>query len=357
MFTAMKKTLKEIIFQEIREKGPIPFSRYMEMCLYHSDLGYYQRQEHITGPAGDFFTAPHVHALFGQTLAAWIRSEAVKIDFSGVTVLELGPGNGQLAQDLLDHWDPKGPPLSLILVEASGPRQRDLKARFTGRPVRVLPAEEVDDLDPVDGVVLANEFFDALPLRIFEKRDGNPMEVHVDQKNGEIEEVLLPIDKPPEGFHDLLTGLPEGFRTEVSSEWGPWIGRTARVLGRGKLVVVDYGEFSDGLIVPWRMGGTLRCYKRHQVDTNPYEDPGEKDITAHVNFSFLKTLALEAGFTLRSYTSQSSFLIKAGILDLLAGQMEQLPEKEATGLWLTVKNLIHEDGMGEIFKAMVLEKV
>ena len=105
------------------------------------------------------------------------------------------------------------------------------------------------------------------------------------------------------------------------------------------------------------MGGTLRCYQRHQVDTNPYENPGEKDITAHVNFSFLKDIALETGFTLRSYTTQSSFLIKGGILELLAKQMEQLPENEATGLWLTVKNLIHEEGMGEIFKAMVLEKV
>ena len=353
----MKKTLEEIIYKEIREKGPIPFSRYMEMCLYHPELGYYQRQAHITGPAGDFFTAPHVHALFGQTLAAWIRGEALKKNFKKVTVLELGPGNGQLAQDILDHWDPKGPQLSLILVEASGPRKMDLEARFEGQPVRVLAPGEIDNLDPVDGVVLANEFFDALPLRILESRDNAVMEVHVGQKDGNLEEILLPVAELSERFSDLLTDLPKGFRTEISSEWSPWIKKASRVLNRGHLVIIDYGEYTDGLVVPWRMGGTLRCYQRHQVDTNPYENPGEKDITAHVNFSFLKDIALETGFTLRSYTTQSSFLIKGGILELLAKQMEQLPENEATGLWLTVKNLIHEEGLGEIFKALVLDRV
>jgi SAM-dependent MidA family methyltransferase len=353
----MEKKLKEILFQEIQEKGPIPFSRYMEVCLYHPDMGYYQRQENITGPAGDFYTAPHVHSLFGQTLSRWVRNKALEMGLDEVTVLELGPGNGQLAQDILDHWDPKGPSLSMILVETGGPRKRDLEARFSGLPVRVLSPSEIGNLGPVEGIVLANEFFDALPLRIFQNSDGTITEIHVDRKGEDLEEVLLPPAQPSDNFQDLLEDLPEGFRTEVSPDWGPWMEKASRALDRGTLVIVDYGEFSDGLIVPWRAGGTLRCYRRHQVDSNPYEDPGEKDITAHVNFSFLKKLAIQEGFTLRSFTTQSSFLIKAGILDLLAHRMEQLPEKEATGLWLTVKNLIHEEGMGEIFKVMVLEKV
>jgi SAM-dependent MidA family methyltransferase len=352
----MKTTLSDIILDEIREKGPIPFSRYMELCLYHPDLGYYQRSEFITGPSGDFYTAPHVHALFGQTVGNTIGKMSEEMDLEEVTVLELGPGNGQLAQDILDAWNDKRRPLSLILVEESGPGKRDLEARFEGRPVRVLSPSEVDNLEPFKGAVLANEFFDALPLRIFASTDNGIMEAFVAQENGCFTEELLPVNEIPEGFDEILDDLPLGYRVEISSHWKPWITKTAHVLSRGRLFIIDYGEFTDGLVVPWRMGGTLRCFRRHQVDTEPYENPGEKDITAHVNFSLLKGLALEAGFSLRSYTSQASFLIKSGILEMLAKQMETLPEREATGLWLTVKNLVHDEGMGEIFKVMVLEK-
>jgi len=273
-----------------------------------------------------------------------------------VTVLELGPGNGQLAQDILDAWNDSRRPLSLILIEESLPRKRDLEARFAGKPVRVLSPEEISDLAPFEGAVLANEFFDALPLRVFASMDDGIKEVFVDHESGGFVERLLPASDPPLGFEDVLENLPPGYRVEVSSLWEHWIDRVAHVLSLGRMYIIDYGEFTDGLVVPWRMGGTLRCFKRHQVDTDPYVDPGEKDITAHVNFSVLLDIGLKAGLSRRSYTSQASFLIKSGILELLSQRMEALPEREATGLWLTVKNLVHEEAMGEIFKVMVLEK-
>lgn len=354
--TDQARDLSEIIANEIAEKGPLPFSRYMELCLYHPSLGYYQRQEPITGPAGDFYTAPHVHALFGRTIGACIQRLAAESALKDVTVLELGPGNGQLARDILDYWDTDQTPVSMILVEEAGPRRRDLEARFTKDPVRILEPRELDDLDPFEGVILANEFFDALPLRVFERSDGFLNEVFVDHTHGDFKEVLKPV-QPTGRIGEALEDLPDEFRTELSDLWQPWIERTARVLKRGHLLVLDYGESTEGLIVPWRVAGSLRCYRRHQVDSNPFESPGEKDITAHVNFSTLRNLAEDAGYEFRSFTSQSSFLIKNGILEAMAQAMEELPEKEGTGLWLTVKNLVHEEGMGEIFKAMILEKV
>jgi SAM-dependent MidA family methyltransferase len=210
-------------------------------------------------------------------------------------------------------------------------------------------------MDPIGGVVLANEFFDALPLRVFTREGDVTREVFVDHADGGFGEILLPAEVQGH-LGEVLENLPEGFRTEASDLWQPWLQRIARALDHGHLLVLDYGEMEEGLIVPWRMAGTLRCYHRHQVDTDPYDSPGEKDITAHVNFSLLKNLGEETGLEFRSLPSQSSFLIKGGILEMLAERMDKLPEKEATGLWLTVKNLIHEDGMGEVFKAMVMEK-
>jgi SAM-dependent MidA family methyltransferase len=353
--TEQKNDLSQIIASEIQGKGPMPFSRYMELCLYHPSLGYYQRQEPTTGPAGDFYTAPHVHALFGRTIGAWIQQMASDAGLKEFTILELGPGNGQLSRDILDHWDKGQSTLSIVLVEEAGPRRRDLEARFANDPVRVVEPVELDDLDPFDGVVLANEFFDALPLRVFTRTQDLVREVFVDHDKDGFKETLLTAECDGR-LCELLESLPEGFRTEASGLWQPWLQRVERVLNRGQLLILDYGESTEGLIVPWRERGSLRCYRRHQVDTDPYDSPGEKDITAHVNFSLLRHWGEDAGFTFRSLTSLSSFLIKGGILEMLAQSMDNLPEKEATGLWLTVKNLIHEDGMGEVFKAMVLEK-
>jgi len=354
--TDQKSDLKQIIASEILEKGLMPFSRYMELCLYHPRLGYYQRQEPTTGPAGDFYTAPHVHALFGRTIGAWIQKMVADTGMEEVTILELGPGNGQLARDIMDCWDKNQPPLSMILVEEAGPRRRDLEARFTSDPVRVVGPIELDDLSPFNGVVLANEFFDALPLRIFTRTEDLIREVFVDHDNDGFNETLLPVDIDG-AMGKMLENLPENIRTEASDLWQPWLNRIARVLDCGKLLILDYGEPTEGLMVPWRAAGSLRCYRRHQVDTDPFESPGEKDITAHVNFSLLQHWGEDAGFEFRAFTSQSSFLIKNGILEMLAQTMDKLPEREATGLWLTIKNLIHEDGMGEVFKVMVLEKV
>jgi SAM-dependent MidA family methyltransferase len=353
----MNQTLQDIIRQEITEKGPIPFARYQELCLYHPQLGYYQRQEVATGPSGDFYTAPHVHALFGHTVGQWIRNTASRAGWGEVTVLELGPGNGQLAQDILNHWEGGKPVLSMILLEEAGPRRRDLEARFRGSPVRVMDPDEIDRIEPFDGVVLTNEFFDALPLRIFTKLDGQTREVFVNLDEAGFQEILRQPGKQDGLLAAFLAELPEGYRTEVSDLWNSWLQRISRVLRTGNVLIIDYGDLSDGLILPWRSGGTLRCYRRHQVDTDPYEAPGEKDITAHVNFDLLEQWAIKASLERVSLVSQASFLIRAGILELLSAQMEKLDERQAMGLWLTVKNLVHdEEGMGEIFKAMVLKK-
>lgn len=252
----MKNPLEEIISREIRKDGPIPFSRFMELCLYHPEHGYYQQERAVTGGAGgDFYTAPHVHELFGQTIAGWARKEAERMGLDEATLVELGPGNGHLAQDILDRWGEGPCRLALILVETSRPRKRELESRFRGRPVRVLSPEELDDLDQVKGFVLANEFFDALPFRIFESSGGDVFEVHVQSGQDAFEEILLPLRDVPENFKPLLDAIPEGFRTELSPEWEAWICRVNRVLEKGRFLIIDYGEFTDGLIVPWRMGG------------------------------------------------------------------------------------------------------
>ncbi len=351
-----------IIAKEIRKSGPIPFARYMELCLYHPRHGYYQRGLTVTGREGDFYTASHVHRFFGATIARWIERKCRELQLQDPDLLELGPGNGQLIQDILDQWtaEPPGRDFSLSLVEGSPPQREHLSLKFSSVGINVLSPDEWNTIPSFDGIVIANEFFDALPLQIFAREEGELKEIYVDLDNGNPRETIVPLElKQLDGtLTRIVETIPEGHRIEVSIGWKDWLKRVGEKLDRGSLVIIDYGDTQEALTAPWRMSGTLRCYSRHTVDTDPYQDPGEKDITAHLNFTLIEDWAIELGFTLDMFTSQSSYLIRGGILDLLAERMEgREGDPEAMREWLTIKNLIHDEGgMGDVFKVMVLTK-
>ena len=340
----------------------MPFSRYMELCLYHPWFGYYQRGAAVTGREGDFFTAPHVHGLFGTVISRWLTSRLEDLKADSPALLELGPGNGQLMQDIMDDWKSSGDDSAcrVELVEGSPHQRNALSKRFHNRSIRVWDPDDWESIEPFDGVVLANEFFDALPLRVIAREGGELKEVFIGLREENMVELLRPLDVKPLGgaLSGVLDYLPDGQRMEFSDAWRTWLKRIFGKLQRGAVLVIDYGDATEALTVPWRSSGTLRCYRKHSVDGDPYTLPGEKDITAHVNFSLLEKWAVEEGFARESFITQSSFLTRAGILDLLVERMEgREGDAKAVQEWLTVKNLIHDEGgMGETFKVMVLVK-
>ena len=354
--------LYDIIMDKVRREGPIPFSRYMELCLYHPEFGYYQRGKQVTGREGDFFTAPHVHRLFGTTVSRWIVERMGQMETENQAMVELGPGNGQLMEDILADWKGSGAGSGhrVELVEGSALQRDALAKRFQGRPVGVWDPDDWESITPFEGVVLANEFFDAIPLRVIAREGGELREVLVGRHENRPVEVLrsLEVEALDPALQEALAHLPEGQRLEFSDGWRTWLRRIFSKLKRGTVLIIDYGDTTEALTVPWRSSGTLRCYRKHMVDGDPYTFPGEKDITAHVNFSLLEKWAACEGLALESFTTQSSFLIRAGILELLVEGMEgREGDLKTMEEWLTVKNLItDEGGMGETFKVMVLKK-
>jgi len=354
--------LMEIIADEIVRDGPISFARYMELCLYHPQHGYYQRGLTVTGREGDFYTSPHVHRFFGASIALWIEARCRELEIEKPAVVELGPGNGQLSRDILDQWatEPPGMEFSLTLVEGSGAQREYLSGLLSPDGADVLSPEDWDAIPSFDGIVIANEFFDALPLQILARENGELRQVRVEVENGALREILALLE--PEQLDDALAGaaqaLPEGHRMEFSSGWRDWLERIGEKLNTGSLLIIDYGDTLEALTAPWRRSGTLRCYSQHRVDSDPFEDPGNKDITAHLNFTLMEAWARELGFVVDLFTSQSSYLVRAGILDLLARLMEgKEDDPETVKEWLTIKNLIDDEGgMGEVFKVMVLSK-
>jgi len=356
-------SLRELISEEIRRNGPMPFARYMELCLYHPELGYYARAQEKFGKAGDFYTSSDVSAVFGRLLARqfdemWrALGEPARLE-----LIELGPGRGLFARDVLD-WSAKKFPklfsaLHYVLVERS-PGLRQKLFETLREHVNHGKAEVADALPTgrENAIVFANEFFDALPVEVI----AHEGVVSVDERDGKFVETFAPPHLQPsdEVFDhlDLYSVRPQaGERVEVSLEGPRYIAHIANSMKRGFAAVIDYG-YTRHEQVAGRHLDTLACYRQHAMTTDPYEAPGEQDITAHVNFTALEAAAQAAGMTKLGLVTQSQFLLGVGEETQFADAFEgcTLPQEHAK-VALQLKHLVTPAGMGETFHVLVLAK-
>jgi SAM-dependent MidA family methyltransferase len=393
-------TLREIIEQEIRDRGPIPFSSYMERCLYHPELGYYSRNAEQFGKAGDFFTSSDVHAVFGRLMARQFEQMWRLLgSASQIEILELGPGRGLFAKDVLD-WSAKKFPeffrcLHYTLIERSPallqklqqtlvsyvesgavsipqkpkPNDRDSKST-TEAAIRtssnneevgkgttsVVPGEiEISRaLAPeVPLIIFANEFFDALPVEIVSPKGQLQISLH----DGKLTESWASVSAEQLEFLDRCSVHPEsGERLEVALTAQSYARNAASTIQKGFLVVIDYGYTRDEQLAG-RHRGTLKALRQHSVSANPYQAPGEQDITADVNFTALATAMEQSGITPQSLRTQSQFLMGIGQNNQFADVFEECQARqERAKVALQLKHLITPAGMGESFHVMVGSK-
>ena len=333
------RELEAIIAEEIKEKGPITFKRFMELALYHPRYGYYSKGPSI-GRKGDFYTSSSVGSIFGRTLA---RALAEMLDVAGAsTVVEMGAGTGDLAVDVIEGFREMGRDVEYLIVERSAGMRSVENERLLSLGVRQV---ELDGMEPVCGVFFSNELVDAFPVHLVKREGGRLREVYVDYRDGFVEVLGEPSDERIEEFFRIQqVELPEGFITEVNLEMVDWLEKLSRVLKRGFLLTIDYGYTKREFYSPVRSRGTLMCYYRHTASENPYVRVGEQDITSHVNFSALALYGERFGFRVVGFTNQANFLIDAGILELARDERELLQ----------VKTLVMPGaGMGEMFKVLV----
>lgn len=356
--------------------GWLPFDQFMALALYEPGLGYYASPRatfgRMPGTGSDFVTAPELSEVFGQTLARQVRQA---LQATGThEVWEFGAGSGALALQILkqvSEWEQAlGAEIvkKYTIVDLSGTlrqRQQTTLAQFGNR------VQWVDRLPPaLHGVVLGNEVLDAMPVKLLARHGGrwhergvalhpnapqttpgltpgptvgdgddsaSPAWVWADRPT----ELRPPLDVP--GDHDYLT--------EVHPQAEAFVRTLADHLVRGAAFLIDYGFPEAEYYHPQRAMGTLACHHHHRVDDNPLVSVGEKDITAHVNFTGVALAAQEAGMQVLGYTSQARFLINCGMAEVL----EALPA-DAHGLAARsmAAKLIHEHEMGELFKVLAL---
>ncbi len=345
--------LQKVIIEKIKKRGFIPFDEFMEMALYYPELGYYTRADIKIGREGDFFTASHLGEVFGFLLSRqieilWHRLGCPE-DF---TVTETGPGMGYLAKDILDSSE-SHIPLKYNLVEINSSLAEIQKERLKKHKNKTFWYHSIENLSPFEGVIICNEVFDALPVRLFEIRH-TPQEVYVTVNEKEMfEEVFFPCRN--DTLQYLMEFAPwtlkiQGYRSEVNIAMKPIIEKMSKVLKRGYIVVFDYGYTAEEYYHPSRNKGTLLCYYKHTINENPYINIGQQDITAHVNFTALQKWATQEGFSIEKFSSQGSYLVSLCDEKLL----KKIQEKD---LIQQFKRLVLPEGMGQSHRVMVLSKL
>jgi len=318
--------------------GWLGFDAFMALALYAPGLGYYTGGSVKFGllPASgsDFVTAPELSPHFGRTLA---RQLAEALDVSGTAELwEFGAGSGALAGQLLDALGPRVERYTIVDLSGSlRQRQHDRLQAHAGklRWVSELPAR-------MRGVVIGNEVLDAMPVKLMARLNGVWHErglalhegdfTYADRPTG----LRPPLDIP--GAHDYLT--------EIHPQAQGFVRTLADRLEAGAIFLLDYGFPEHEYYHPQRGMGTLMCHRAHRVDADALADVGEKDITAHVDFTGIALAGQEAGLNVLGYTSQGRFLLNCGLLASL--ENASLAER------VMAQKLVNEHEMGELFKVI-----
>ena len=344
----------------------MPFSRYMQTCLYDPSHGYYSRRAEQFGKTGDFYTSSDVHAVFGRLLARQFDEIWHALDRPPqIEILELGPGRGLFARDVLDWAEKKFPDffasLTYTLQESSPALRAKLETTLDSHFARRKAVLAAQCLDPTVSVrrsqpvgvpltVFANEFFDALPVEIL-SRQGK---LHLAFEDGRLREIWLPPSPTELEFLDRYGVHPQEVeRIEVPLLAQNWITHIAASIDRGALLVIDYGYTRDEQL-SGRHRGTLMAYRNHSATPDPYQAPGEQDLTAHVNFTALTGACAAAGMRVERLRTQSQFLMGIGERNQFADAFEdcRIPQEHAK-VALQLKHLIAPTGMGETFHVLV----
>jgi len=362
------EALKKFILSEIKKRGPIPFSQFMEWCLYHPDYGYYQSGGMNIGKNGDFYTSPCVHPIFGGLIAKQLSQMWDQTGGKTFDVIEQGGGRGFLCEDILQWVKRKVPSfyqhLRYYLLETSSFLIREQKERLAeyekgGKVFWMDPATFEEGKNLIEGCFLSNELVDAFPVHRVVLDHGNLREIYVTEDAGQLKEELgdLSDSRIAPYFRSIDIVLEEGQRGEVNLEALDWMEKVAKCLKKGFVLTVDYGYCAKELYSPSRREGTLLCYAHHQTSDNPYERLGEQDITAHINFTSLIQKGEEVGLHFTGLAPQYRFLIALGFLQEMESLGREMAETDALRLRLSLKHLVEpEMGMGEVFKVLIQHK-
>ena len=348
--------LKQRIVEKIRSKGPISFETFMEMALYYPGLGYYAKESTTIGRAGDFYTSPHLHPIFGAMIARQVEEMWREMGLpDNFQIVEMGAGVGYLAKDLLGYLEGKEicGILNYTIVELNHHARACQKTLLHEHLDKIRWVTDLKELDHFSGCLISNELLDAFPVRLVEMED-ELKEIYLAVREDALVEIRKPCSTEVRDYFIALDiHLPADFRTEVNLRIKDWLRAVSQCLSEGFVITVDYGYpayiyYSEG-----RSRGTLYSYYRHQVNEDPYKHIGDQDITAHVNFSSVKMWGEELSLKTIGFCPQGTYFISLGIDEVIRELYGETPDPFDIA---KIKGLILPQGMGESHKVLIQYK-
>lgn len=358
----------EFIWDIVRDKidrsaGRITFAEFMSTVLYHPRLGYYCRPEMTVGERGDFYTSPMVHSAFGRSVARqlyeiWVLMEK-PMPF---TIVEIGAGMGAMAQQVLNYLGNLDEEciIDYHIVETSSSlrkRQAEILSPFT-----VSWHSHLGQLPlGITGVVVSNEFFDALPIHRLIVQNGRLHERYVMLASEEsLGYSIGPLSSPAlESYvgYDIASGWQDGDLFDICPSAAAMLRQVADTLHKGFVLTIDYGDRQPDVFTKNNKTGGVRCYLRQQLRFDPLEHLGEQDITADVDFSSLEHSGLQGGLQTVGMINQTGFLAGTGYLEELAiVQKRGWTDLEADREWQRMLTLFLPQGLGDACKVLIQSK-
>ncbi len=310
----------------------------MAAALYDPEHGYYARETRQVGRAGDFFTSVSVGPLFGHLLARRFLREWRELGSpANWRILECGAHDGTLAADVLTairQLDAAAFAALEYAIAEPLPRlqaaQRTTLAAFAERVTFTADPETLAQT-PLPGIVFGNELLDALPFHLVEWRSGSWHECRVgcDPAGNFIWPTASGIHDPQlaAALAPLGQNFPDGYRTEVRTNFRDFLEPLTRCISIGLMVWPDYGFARPDYYLPERHRGTLRTFSKHRAAEDPLATPGEIDITAHVDFTAVAEAAISLGARPRAFRNQGAWLTEVGREWLLSLEGRPDPEK------------------------------
>jgi len=350
---AKSPSLSDLIAAEIAATGPLPFARFMDLALYHPHFGYYASGRATIGRSGDFYTNVSVGPVFGRILAGQFREMWHHLGKPAeFCLVEQGANDGQFAGDVLAALPDL--PLQYWIVEPSAPLRERQRETLRARDGIVHWADSLDSLPAFNGVHFSNELVDAIPFHLVQSNGETWEELFVASRAGKF--AFVPSSPTAEIQNDLrnFPARSAGTIAEVRPAARRWLGELSGKMRAGFVLIVDYGFPREALLAPHRREGTFSCYRAHRRDALPLLNPGEKDITAHVDFTALAQAASEAGFRVEGFTDQHHFLM--GASESLLRTLDGPPDAGTQKTLRSLQSLLHPESMGTQFHYLALAK-
>lgn len=342
--------LEKIIRNKIAAEGPLSIAAYMELALQHPVYGYYRARDPL-GRTGDFVTAPEVSQLFGEMIGVWCAQTWKELEHPNpFALLELGPGRGSMMRDLLRataHASGFHDSKKLYLIDSNEVlRRKQLEALGPAAAPQYI--DSIDELPPMPTLVIANEFFDALPVRQFEKTFRGWAERMVAVENDSLVPALRLLTETeksliPAGLWEALPGVV--FEASLQAE--AFMRDLCQTLAarKGAALVIDYGYAAPS------GSATLQAVSRHKT-ASLFENPGEVDLTAHVDFTALAAIARHAGLKTSPLLGQGEFLKNWGIEIRADSLKKHATPQQAASLDAGLRRLTDESQMGNLFRVL-----